>query len=142
MRWDRVVDHRANAGLGKSICDAVALMMANYVQMPNWITAGCDGGQNEPFDPLQFPIVICCNFCAMCVVCIQEWQLLTQKSGLQFIKALVVADDLVVIFESRAIVAQNPELIRQSVVVRCHGAGVTKCSQILSGIKTKAGRIT
>src|SRR5207249_3438497 len=44
-------------------------------------------------------------------------------------------------FFVRSVIAQFANVIGQIGVIRCDGAGITKCSQVFSGVKTERGGV-
>ena len=134
VRRNRVMNQRADAGIGQRLLQRVALRVPHHVQVPHRL---------GPFGHLrqgqaaagQALLVARGDGAAAFVPLVQMRQLDAQDGGLQRVEPAVVALHLVDVLHPRAVVAQHAEAVGQLRVVGGDGAAVAQGAQVLAGIE-------
>src|SRR4051794_26092858 len=65
-----------------------------------------------------------------------------EQSRLQLVKPAVDAEDFVLVFLRRAVVAQQTDPLGDCLVVRRDGPAISECAQVLAGVEAKGTGVT
>ena len=128
-------------GAGQMVLQLVAARMAHDEQVPGRFDIAGNLRQNQMGHPRQGFQVPFGGMTAPQVPLVQEGQFDPQHRRLQRIQSGIAAFDFIIILDSRTVVAQQPDLGGQPVVIRHHGAPIPEGPEVLAGIKTEAGSI-
>src|SRR5690606_15949611 len=136
----RVVNQRADIGIGKMTLQCIPAPMPDCVQMPGWCGPIRHKGQHQ-VAACQAGCVMPGNGATAFVPVIEMTELYPQHRGLYRIEAAVEALDLVHIFFPGAVVAQHTDAVGNVVPLGGDCAAIAEGAKILAGIKTPGHRI-
>jgi len=142
MDGDRVVDGTSYIFFGQAPRDFISILDANRVDMIDMADAGCMSRQNYFRNPIQSPIIVGGVRTTELITFFEVFEFHPQNRGLNSIHPAVPSDHCMVVFSDLAMVSEDSDLVLQLGIVSYNCAGFPECTQVLSGIKAKAGRVT
>lgn len=141
VRWPWIVDYGRDPSLRELLLQAIAIGMADDIQMPRMTMAlsGRCGRFQQRAEGLVVPLG---NDASARVPLTDAGKLGGQDGRLYRVKATVVADCIIVVLGARAIIAQHTYASCQRFVIGRDCTAVTEAPQVLAGVEAPSNGMT
>src|SRR5258706_10324069 len=118
MWRNRIVNHCPDRTLREMPLQIVAPRMSNNEEVPDRVDAWRNRGQHQIADTGQSLQISGSDFAATIIPSIETREFRPQHRRLQRIETRVKAECLVVVFETRAVIAQDADTICETIIIR------------------------